>query len=59
MIKSVQFHKLVRQQNESTEKRMGRLRISATECSYNDIDGQLKEQYIHGLNDNGMMVNNL
>ena len=27
----------------------------ATECNYNDIDRQLKEQSIHSLNDNGMV----
>ena len=31
------------------------LKISATECNYNDINRQLKEQFIHGLN-NGIMV---
>ena len=35
---------------------MGRLRIAAIECSYKEIDRQLKEQFIHRLNDNGMMV---
>ena len=35
---------------------MGRLRISVTECNYKDIDRQLKEQFIHGLNNNCMMV---
>ena len=28
---------------------MGRLWLSAIECYYEDIDRQLKEQYIHGL----------
>ena len=35
---------------------MGRLRIAAIECNYKEINGQLKEQFIHGLNDKGMMV---
>ena len=35
---------------------MGRLRISATEYNYIDIERQLKEQFTHGLNDNGMRV---
>ena len=47
MIKSLKFYILVKQQNESVEKWMGRLRISATRCNYNDIDRQLKEQFIH------------
>ena len=56
MIKLLQFYKLVRQQNESIEEWMGILRISTTECNCNDIDRHLKEQFIHSLNDNGMMV---
>ena len=35
---------------------MGRLKISATEYNYNDIDRHLKEQLIHVLDDNGIMV---
>ena len=46
----------IRQQNESTERWMGRLRILGTECNYNDIDRQLKEQLIHSLTDSGIMV---
>ena len=30
---------------------MGRLCIAAVECNYQEVDGQLKEQFIHGLND--------
>ena len=30
---------------------MGRLLIAAAECNYKEIDHQLKEQFIHGLND--------
>ena len=33
---------------------MGRLRIA--ECNFKEIDRQLKEQFIHKLNDNDMMV---
>ena len=33
---------------------MGRLRISARECNYKEIDRQLREQFIHGLNDSDM-----
>ena len=50
-IKSLQCCKLIRQSNESTEEWMGRLRKAAIECSYTEIDRHLKEQYIHGLND--------
>ena len=30
---------------------MGRLCIVAAECNYKEIDCQLKEQFMHGLND--------
>ena len=33
---------------------MGRLRLAAVECNYKEIDRQLKEQFIHRLNDNDM-----
>ena len=56
MIKLLQFCKLVRQQDKTTEEWMDRLRILATECNYHDIDRYLKEQFIHNLNDNSMMV---
>ena len=56
MIKSLQVHKLVRQENESAEQWIDRPRISVTECNYNVIDRQSKQQFIHDLNDNGMMV---
>ena len=55
MINSLQFHKLVRQQNESAEEWISRLRISATECNCNDVYQHFKEQFIHDLNDNDMM----
>ena len=31
---------------------MGRLKLSAIECNYPELNIQLKEQFIHGLNDN-------
>ena len=34
---------------------MGRLCIAAVECNYQEIDRQLKEQFIHGLNDEQML----
>ena len=34
---------------------MGRLCIAAVECNYKEIDCQLKEQFIHGLNDKTML----
>ena len=55
-IKSIKFQKTVRQHNKNAQHWMGRLRIAAIECNYKEIDRQWKEQYIHGLNDNDMMV---
>ena len=55
-IKSLQFCKLIRQSNESAEEWMGRLRKAVVKCSYKEIDRQLKEQFIHGLNDEEMLV---
>ena len=34
---------------------MGRLQIAAVECNYKEVDRQLKEQFIHGLNDRVML----
>ena len=35
---------------------MGRLRTSLVECQYKKVDRQLKEQLIHGLNDDEMLA---
>ena len=35
---------------------MGRLRLAALECNYKEIDRQLKQQFVHGLNDNDMLA---
>ena len=35
---------------------MGRVRLVAVQCNYEEIDRQLKEQFIHGLNDNDMLA---
>ena len=55
-IKYLQFSKLVRQSNESAEEWVGRLRTAAVECNYHEIDKQLKEQFIHRLNDKEMLA---
>ena len=34
---------------------MGHLCMAAADCGYKEIDRQLKEQYIHGLNDRVML----
>ena len=33
----------------------GRLHITAVECNYQEVDRQLKEQFIHGLNNKCML----
>ena len=35
---------------------MGRIRAMATECNYKELDEQLKEQIIHGLNESDMLA---
>ena len=35
---------------------MVRLRLAVIECNYKEIDRQLKEQFIHGLNDTDMLA---
>ena len=37
------------------EEWMGRLHIAAIECNYQDVDRQLKEQFINSLNDKHML----
>ena len=54
-IKSLQFRKLYRFKGESAEELMGRLQITVAECNYKEVDGKLKEQFIHGLNDRAML----
>ena len=54
-IKSLQFCKLNRQDGKSTEEWMGRLRVSVVDCNYQKLNRQLKEQFIHGLNDTEML----
>ena len=55
-VKSLQFHKLIMQSNESTEEWMGRLRATVVKFHCKEIDSQLKEQFIHGLNEEEMLV---
>ena len=54
-IKSLQFRKLYSDDDESMEKWMGKLCIAAVECNYHEVDRQLKEQFIHSLNDKHML----
>ena len=51
----LQFRKLYRLEGESAEEWMGRLRIAVVECNYKEVDRQLKEQFMHELNDRVML----
>ena len=52
-IKSLQFRKLYRYYDENVEELMGW--VAAVECNYQQVNRQLKEQFIHGLNDKCML----
>ena len=54
-IKSLQFRKLCRIEGDSADEWMGRLQMAVAECNYRELDRQLKEQFIHGLNDRVML----
>ena len=54
-IKLLQFRKLYRYKDENVKEGTGRLYVAAVECNYQEIDRQLKEQFIHGLNDKHML----
>ena len=54
-IKSLQFRQLHRIEGEGVDEWIGRLHMVAVECGYKEIDRQLKEQFIHGLNNKGML----
>ena len=54
-IKCLQFRKLCRSEGKNAEEWMGRLHVVAAECNHKEIDHQLKEQFIHGLNDKTML----
>ena len=47
---------MIRQSDESVEEWMGSLRTVVIKCNYKEIDRQLKEQFINGLNDEEMLV---
>ena len=54
-IKSLQFRKLYWFENKNVEKWMGMLCMAVVECNYKEIDRQLKQQFIHSLNDKYML----
>ena len=55
MIKLLQFRKLYWHDEENVEEWMGRLHVAAVECNYQEVNRQLKEQLIYGLNDKHML----
>ena len=55
MIKSLQYRKLYRHDDENVEEWMGRLCVAAVECHYQEVDRELKEQFIHSLNNKYML----
>ena len=54
-IKLLQFRQLDRSDGEGVDEWMGRLHVAAVECGYKEVGRQLKEQFIHGLNNKGML----
>ena len=54
-IKSLQFGKLYWFENENVEEWMARMHMAAIQCNYQEVDRQLKEQFIHRLNDKYML----
>ena len=54
-VKSLQFRKLYRLENESVDEWMERLCMAVAESNYRELDRQLKEQFIHGVNDKCML----
>ena len=53
--KSMQFRKFHRNDGENVEEWMERLRVTPIVCNYQEVDRQLKEQFIHGLNYKNML----
>ena len=51
----LQFRKLCKYADENVEEWIGRLWVEAVECNYQEVDRQLKEQFIHVLNDKSML----
>ena len=54
-IKSLQFRKLYRYDDKNVEEWMGRLQVATVECNYQEVNRQLKEQFINGPNDKCML----
>ena len=56
MIKSLPYCKFSRQNNKETEEWIKKIRIAVEGYNYKELDRQLKEKFIHGLNDNEMLT---
>ena len=54
-IKLLQFRKLYRHDDENVEEWMERLSVAAVECNYHEVNRQLKELFVYGLNDKCML----
>ena len=46
----------MRQANENTKEWMDRIRVAAIDCNYKELDKHLLDQFIHKLNDSGMLA---
>ena len=55
-IMSLQLHKLSRQTKENAEEWMGRVKLAVVEYNYREVGGQLKEQFVHWLSNNEMLI---
>ena len=53
--KSMQFRIFCRNDGENVEEWTERLRVTPIVCNYQEVDRQLKEQFIHGLNYKNML----
>ena len=56
---ALQYQKLCRESNESAQEWIGRLQTKVPKCRYKDPDRLLTEQFIGGLNDDGMTDENI
>ena len=55
IVLSLQYLKLKGKSHESAQDWMGRLHTMPAECYYKEYERKLTEQFIHGLDDKGMI----
>ena len=55
-MQSLQYRKLIRHNSENAEVWIRRLRTAAKECNTQNLDRWVKEQFIHGINDDNMLI---